>query len=236
VDGQRNQLLVVEDDDATAAFLAENLNADGFRVATAGAVGEALRAIEVRHPDLVVLDLMLEGGSGLHVLDRVRAADGLATRIDCDLPVLVLSGRAAEVDRVRGFARGADDYLTKPFSYPELLARVRALLRRAGGRAQRGLLRVGELTVDPETRAVRLAGEPVELSAKEFAFLQALAVEPTRVLSKPELLRDVWGYAAVGATRTIDAHACRLRRKLGGGSRRYVQNVRGVGYRLLEAL
>ena len=232
MDGQRNQLLVVEDDEATAAFLAENLAADGFRVATATGAGEALRAIEVRRPDLVVLDVMLEGGSGLHVLDRVRASDGLASRIDSDLPVLVLSGRAAEVDRVRGFARGADDFVTKPFSYQELLARVRALLRRSGGRARRGLVRVGDLTVDPHTRSVRLAGEPVQLSAKEFAFLHALAIDPARVLSKAELLRDVWGYASIGSTRTVDAHACRVRRKLGGD---YVQNVRGVGYRLLEA-
>ena len=235
MDGQRNKLLVVEDDEATAAFLCENLEADGFRVAAAGGVGEALRAIEVRQPDLVILDLILDGGSGLHVLDRVRAADGLATLIDPDVPVLVLSGRGAEVDRVRGFARGADDFVTKPFSYPELVARVNALLRRSVARAQRGTLRVGELTVDPQTRAVRLAGERIDLSPKEFAFLHALAREPTRVLAKPELLRDVWGYAAMGATRTIDQHACRLRRKLSGGNGRYVQNVRGVGYRLLEA-
>jgi DNA-binding response OmpR family regulator len=114
------------------------------------------------------------------------------------------------------------------------VARVEAVLRRAAGRRQRGLVRVGELTVDPSSRAVRLAGREVRLSAKEFALLHALAVEPLRVVSKVELLRDVWGYASPGATRTIDAHVCRLRKKLGGGSRPYVVNVRGVGYRLLE--
>src|SRR5436305_12277795 len=229
----QHSLLVVEDDDATRAFLADNLAADGFRVFAAGGPGEGLRAIEVRRPDLVLLDLMLDGPrGGLELLDRVRSADGLASRIDPSLPVIVLSGRAAETDRVRGFARGADDYVTKPFSYQELVARVRALLRRSGGRARRGLVRVGDLTVDPHTRSVRLAGEPVQLSAKEFAFLHALAIDPARVLSKAELLRDVWGYASIGSTRTVDAHACRVRRKLGGD---YVQNVRGVGYRLLEA-
>ena len=225
-------LLLVEDDPATRDFLADNLSADGFSVATASEPGEAMRAIELRSPDLVLLDLLLAGGSGLAVLDRVRAADGIGSRIDPDVPVIVVSARAAEVDRVRGFARGADDYVAKPFSYPELLARVRALLRRARGRRMRGLLRAGELTVDPLTRAVRLGGRPVALSAKEFGLLRALAAEPERVFSKAELLRDVWGYRAPGASRTVDAHACRLRRKLG---RRYVVNVRGVGYRLVEA-
>src|SRR3954449_6063647 len=235
MESSQHSVLVVEDDDATRAFLADNLAADGFRVATAGGAGEGLRAIEVRRPDLVVLDLMLEGArGGLELLDRVRAADGVGSRIDPALPVLVLSGRAAETDRVRGFARGADDYVTKPFSYAELVARVRALLRRADGRPRRGVLRVGELTIDPSTRTVRLAGRPVQLSAKEFALLQALAVDPTRVVTKAELLRDVWGYAAIGATRTVDAHACRLRRKLGGASRPFVLTVRGVGYRLTE--
>jgi DNA-binding response OmpR family regulator len=235
MDSHPRSLLLVEDDEHTRAFLADNLTADGFRVATASEAGEALRAIEVRRPDLVLLDLMLGGGSGLDVLDRVRGADGPAARIDPDLPVIVLSGRTAEVDRVRGFARGADDYVTKPFSYGELLARVRSVLRRAAGQPRRGVVRVGELTVDPVTRSVRLAGQPVRLSAKEFALLHALASDPSRVFSKPELLRDVWGYLSVGATRTVDAHACRLRRKLAAGGRRYVVNVRGVGYRLAEA-
>ncbi|MEA2428534.1 MAG: two-component system, OmpR family, response regulator [Thermoleophilaceae bacterium] len=227
-----HRLLVVEDDASTAAFLVDNLEADGFSVAAASSPGEAVRAIELRQPDLVILDVMLEDGSGLEVLDRVRSADGASARIDRDVPVLVLSGRGSEVDRVRGFMRGADDYLVKPFSYPELVARVRALLRRADGRPKRGPIRVGELLVDPATRAVRMGEEPVHLSAKEFALLNALASEPARVVPKAELLRDVWGYANVGTTRTVDAHACRLRKKLG---RAWVLNVRGVGYRLMEA-
>lgn len=229
-------VVVVEDDQATRAFLLDNLTADGFRAVGAAGAGEGLRAIEVRQPSLVVLDLALGDGSGLALLDRIRAADGLASRIDPDLPVVVLSGRAGDADRVRSFARGADDHLCKPFLYAELLARMRAVLRRTDGRRARGMLRVGELTLDPATRAVRLGGRRVELSAKEFALLQALAEQPTRVYGKQELLRNVWGYLSAGNTRTLDAHACRLRKKLRPSSRVWVVNVRGVGYKLTEAL
>ena len=231
-DGARG-VLVVEDDERTAAFLADNLRADGFRVALASEAGEALRAIEVRRPDLVVLDLSLGGSSGLAVLDRVRASDGLGTRIDPALPVIILSGRADAIDRVRGFDHGADDYVVKPFSYPEVLGRVRAVLRRADGRAAAGALVVGELSLDPGTREVRVGDRRIALSAKEFALLHALARQPTHVFTKAELLRDVWGYRSLGATRTVDAHACRLRKKLGGP--RWVVSVRGVGYRLVNA-
>ena len=231
----KHSVLIIEDDEATVAFLADNLAADGFAVASASGAAEGMRAIEVRHPALVLLDLALEDGNGLEVLDRVRASNGIASRVDPDLPMIVLTGRASEADRVRGFARGADDYLVKPFHYGELLGRMHALLRRAAGRPARGLVRVGDMTLDPATRAVRIEGRPVHLSAKEFSLLQALAEDPTRVRSKNELLRDVWGYVAIGQTRTVDAHACRLRRKLGTTGRSWVVNVRGVGYKLTEA-
>jgi DNA-binding response OmpR family regulator len=231
-DGVRG-VLVVEDDERTAAFLADNLRADGFRVGIAAEAGEAVRAIEVRRPDLVLLDLSLTRSSGLAVLDRIRKADGVGTRIDPALPVIILSGRADELDRVRGFARGADDYVVKPFSYPEVLARVNAVLRRSAGRIGSGALIVGDLSIDPTTREVWLGDERLTLSVKEFALLHTLARQPTRVFSKAELLRDVWGYLSLGATRTVDAHACRLRKKLGGP--RWVVSVRGVGYRLVES-
>jgi DNA-binding response OmpR family regulator len=230
----RRGVLVVEDDERTAAFLADNLRADGFQVAIASDAGEAIRAIEVRSPDLLLLDLTLGVSSGLSVLDRVRSADGIGTRVDPQLPVIILSGHAGELDRVRGLRRGADDYVVKPFSYAEVLERVRAVLRRSSGRVAAGLLVVGELSLDPLTRVVRLGGETLTLSAKEFALLQALARQPTRVYTKAELLRDVWGYRSLGATRTVDAHACRLRKKLGG--ERWIVSVRGVGYRLVDAV
>ncbi|HEY1597270.1 MAG TPA: response regulator transcription factor, partial [Thermoleophilaceae bacterium] len=147
-----------------------------------------------------------------------------------------VSGRASDVDRVRGLARGADDYMAKPFSYPELVARIRAVLRRADGRGARGAIRIGDLALDPVTRSVSVCGEPVHLSNREFSLLQKLATDPTRVFLKADLLREVWGFSLPVATRTLDAHACRLRRKLSGSPRRFVLTVRGVGYRLTEEL
>ena len=234
MDYTQKGVLVVEDDERTAAFLADNLRADGYRVALAAEAGEAVRAIEVRRPDIVLLDLSLEAGSsGLAVLDRVRAADGLGTRIDPQTPVIVLSGHGSELDRVRGLARGADDFVVKPFAYNEVVARIRAVLRRSSGRPGSGALVVGELSLDPASREVRLGDERIALSAKEFALLHALARQPMRVFTKSELLRDVWGYLSEGATRTVDTHACRLRKKLGGA--RWIVSVRGVGYRLVDA-
>lgn len=230
-------LLIVEDDESTAEFLTDNLVADGYRVAVASGAAEGVRQIEVRHPALVLLDLKLEEGSGLTLLDRVRSADGLTSRIDPELPVIVISGRGSEADRVRSFDRGADDHVQKPLLYGELLGRIRAILRRAEGRPQRGVLRYAGLTLDPVTRLVRVEGEPVHLSTMEFSLLQRLADEPERVYSKGELLRDVWGYLSLGKTRTVDAHACRLRRKLEAvSSRRWIVNVRGIGYRLTEPI
>jgi DNA-binding response OmpR family regulator len=231
-----HKLLLLEDDEATAAFLADNLAADGFRVLTAAGTGEGWRAIESRQPQLVLLDLGLADGSGLDLLDRVRASDRLASRVDPALPVIVVSGRASELDRVRGLARGADDYMAKPFSYPELVARIRAVLRRSDGRGARGAIRIGELAIDPLTRSVALGGEPLHLSNREFSLLQKLASDPTRVFLKADLLREVWGFTVPVATRTLDAHACRLRRKLSHSPRQFVITVRGVGYRLTEEL
>ena len=174
--GMERSLLIVEDDEATATFLADNLRADGYKVAIAEGAGEGYRALEVRHPALLLLDLALGDGHGLDLLDRIRMADGMASRIDPGLPVIVLTGRSGEADRVRGFERGADDYVVKPFSYGELLGRVRAVLRRAEARPRRGVIRVADLSLDPETRMVMLAGKRVHLSAKEFALLQQPSV------------------------------------------------------------
>lgn len=232
---ERSTILVVEDDRATRTFLLDNLAADGYDPLAAGSVREGLRLIETRFPDLAIVDLGLPDRDGLELLHAVRTADGVASRIDPSLPLLVLTGRTGELHRLRGFDRGADDVVQKPFSYHELTARVAALLRRAERRTRRGRLRVGGLEIDPAARTVRLHGRPLPLSQKEFALLRTLASEPTRVFSKDELLRTIWGgRTMVGSPRTLDSHACRLRQKLARDGDAYVVNVWGIGYRLVD--
>src|SRR3954451_1954893 len=143
------RILVLEDDPVARAFLADNLIADGYDVLVAATAGEALRRLEHERPDLAVVDLGLPAGSGLDVIRAIRAADGVASRLDPALPLVIVSGRAGELDRVRGFERGADDYVSKPFSYGELRLRIAAVLRRAHDRRQRGRVQVGDLVVDP---------------------------------------------------------------------------------------
>jgi DNA-binding response OmpR family regulator len=226
-------VVVCEDDAPTLELLCEHLEADRFRALPAPSASDALRLCHFRHPDLLLLDLLLPDASGLDVLREIRRADGITGRYDPCLPVLVLSGRGSEADRLRGFDEGADDYVVKPFSYQELARRIRAVLRRRERRRE-GPVRVGEIMIDPARREVRVAGRKVSLANKEFALLQALAGEPTRVFTKEELLRDVWGFRSMGRTRTLDSHASRLRRKLDPERGRFVRNCWGVGYRLVD--
>lgn len=225
-------ILLVEDHIVTRKFLADNLAADGFALMQAANLEEALQLLEGGYPDLVLLDLTLPDGDGLELLRNVRASDAACSPIDPDLPLLVLTGRTGELDRLRGFRHGCDDYMLKPFSYQELLARVQALLRRTRRRPPTGRLRMGSLEVDPVTRLVRVNGEPIRLSGKEFALLRILASDPSRTFTRQELLRAVWGFQALVPTRTLDSHAHRLRHKLSVSGERFVVNVWGVGYRL----
>jgi DNA-binding response OmpR family regulator len=234
MDDARSTILIVEDDDATRTFLADNLCADGYEPLLADCAKDGLRLLETKFPDLAIVDVMLPDRSGLELVAAVREADGVMSRMNPRVPLLVISGRTGELDRVRGFERGCDDYVCKPFSYSELRGRVAALLRRTGHRQSLGRLRVGPLEIDPPAREVLLRGRRVELSQKEFALLRSLAAEPTRVWTKAELLRHVWGYRSIGSTRTLDSHACRLRQKLGREGDRFVVNVWGVGYRLVD--
>jgi DNA-binding response OmpR family regulator len=227
-------ILVVEDDEPTRTFLADNLTADGYELLVAENAADALAQLETKFPDLALIDIGLPDRSGLEVIERVRSADGVASRIDPSVPIVVLTGRAGELDRLRGFERGCDDYVCKPFSYPELRARVAALLNRSELRRRPGRTRVGDLEIDVASRVVRLRGTPIALSQKEFALVRALASDPTRVFTKDELLRSIWGFRSLGSTRTLDSHACRLRHKLGMFGDRYVVNVWGVGYRLVD--
>jgi DNA-binding response OmpR family regulator len=226
-------VVVCEDDDPTRELLCDHLTADRYRALPAPSASDALRLCGYNQPDLMVLDLALPDAAGIDVLRQIRSAEGAADRFDPELPVIVLSGRGSDADRVRGLESGADDYLIKPFHYPELLARIAAVLRRRAGRRD-GPVRVGDLVIDPATREVRIGEREVELANKEFALLRTLATEPRRVFTKEELLRDVWGFKSMGRTRTLDSHASRLRRKLDPEGVRYVFNCWGVGYRLIE--
>lgn len=226
-------VVVCEDDAMTLELLCDHLVADRFGVLPAPSASDALRLCRYNQPDLMLLDLSLPDASGLDVLREIREADGVESRFDPQLPVIVLTGRGAQTDRVRGLTAGADDYLTKPFAIEELRARIGAVLRRRASRRE-GPIRVGELMVDPLRRKVMVGELVVPLAKKEFTLLRVLASDPTRVFSKEELLRDVWGYRSPGKTRTLDSHASRLRRKLDPEHSRYIVNCWGVGYRLLD--
>jgi DNA-binding response OmpR family regulator len=226
-------VLLVEDEPTARSFLEQQLRDDGFAVLSADRGIQAIELVEQAAPDLVLLDVGLPDASGFDVCKRLR--DGEPGRAwNRDVPVIIVSERGDPVDRVRGFARGADDYVVRPFVYEELLARMRAVLRRVAGPARRDWIDVGQLHIDRRARTVRVDGRPVELSTKEYELLVALAEDPERVFRKDDLLRDVWGFRSLGRTRTLDSHASRLRRKLNGpGEERYVINVWSVGYRLL---
>jgi len=226
-------VVVCEDDTVTLEMLCDHLVADRFGVLPAPSASDALRLCRYKQPDLMLLDLTLPDASGLDVLREIRDADGVVSRFDPRLPVIVLTGRGDDDDRVRGLEFGADDYLVKPFHYPELRARIGAVLRRGAERPS-GPCRVGEIVVDPARHKAWVEGQEVQLAKKEFSLLRVLASDPHRVFSKRELLSDVWGFRAPTKTRTLDSHASRLRRKLDPENGRYVVNCWGVGYRLLD--
>ena len=227
-------VIVCEDDPPTLALLCDHLEADRFRALPAPSAADALRLCRFKDPDLLLLDLNLPDAPGLEVLREIRAGDGATGICDPRLPVIILSGRGSDADRVRGLGAGADDYVVKPFGVQEVVARIRAVLRR-GARHREGPVRVGEIVVDTARREVRVGGREVRLANKEFALLRTLAGDPTRVFTKEELLRDVWGYRSLGRTRTLDSHASRLRRKLDPEHGRFVANCWGIGYRLIDA-
>lgn len=226
-------LVVCEDDAPTLELLCDNLVADRFGVLPAPSASDALRLCRFNHPDLLLLDLSLPDAPGLDVLREIRAADGVTSRFDPGLPVIVLTGHGSDEDRVRGLESGADDFLVKPLFYPELRARIAAVLRRGAGGRQ-GPLRVGEIIVDAARRKAWVGEREVALSSKEFGLLRVLAGDPSRVFAKRELLEAVWGYRTPSRTRTLDSHASRLRRKLDPEHGRYVVNCWGYGYRLID--
>jgi len=226
-------VLVVDDEPRIVEFLTENLRDDDFSVLTAATGAEAIELLGRARPDVVLLDVVLPDMSGYEICRTVRAGDGINDPWDPDLPIIMLSAKAEHVDRVRGLVRGADDYVTKPFHYPELLARIGAVLGRISRARDRQVIRHGELAVNTLSREVTVGGIRLDLSAKEYQLLTTLAAEPERVFTKKELLETVWGFRSQGRTRTLDSHASRLRQKLRAHSdAAWIANEWGVGYRL----
>ncbi len=220
-------LLLAEPEEGAGSFLERHLRDDGFDVMRTDHGDAALELVERARPDLVLL------GTEVEVCRRLREGEP-GRSWDRAVPVIVLGHPDADaVDRIRAFDRGCDDYLGRPFDYTELLARIRAVLRRTAPR-DGDVLEAGEIRVDRLARCVTVAGRRVLLPGKEFELLARLAREPTRVFTKEELLRDVWGFRSLGRTRTLDSHASRLRRRLAEASETpYVLNQWGVGYRLM---
>jgi two-component system response regulator RegX3 len=228
----RRTILLVEDEESITAPLVEALHREGFDAAVAGTAAEALDAAERRRPDLVLLDVMLPDGSGFDVLRELRSRSGC--------PVIMLTARGEETDRVAGLELGADDYVVKPFSARELVARVRAVLRRAaeaGERRMDGATEIGDLQVDPARRTATLDGAELELSRKEFDLLRLLVENAGSVVTRERLLDQVWDTNWFGSTKTLDVHVSGLRKKLGDdpSTPRYLHTVRGVGFRFSTA-
>lgn len=230
--GARETVLVIEDDPSIILGLQLNLSRAGYRVKMARDGVEGLEAVTAEKPDLVLLDLMLPGVDGLEILRRIRAADER-------LPVVVLTALSAEQDKIKGLDLGANDYVTKPFSVAELLARVRAALRSAkAGPAdddEDAVLRAGAIELHPATRKVEVEGAAIELNSREFDVLQFLMERPERVLTRAQILANVWGADYEGTDRTVDNFVSALRRKLGEDPDhpRHVRTVWGIGYRFV---
>ena len=226
--GRKRRILLVEDEESITTPLSEALGREGFDVSVAGTAAAALDVATRERPDLVLLDVMLPDGSGFDVARELRR--------DSRVPIIMLTARGEEADRVAGLELGADDYVVKPFSARELVARVRAVLRRAaeaGERRAEGALVVGEVRLDADRRTAALDGRELELSRKEFDLLRLLMENAGAVVTRERLIDEVWDTNWFGSTKTLDVHVSALRKKLGddSASPRYIHTVRGVGFR-----
>jgi two-component system, OmpR family, response regulator RegX3 len=228
----KKRVLVIEDERPIAEPLADALRREGFDVQLAGTAADGLEAFSARVPDIVLLDVMLPDGDGRDVLRQIHQASRV--------PVLMVSARGEEMDRVLGLELGADDYVTKPFSAAELVARMRAVLRRSAAEpveTESGLLEGGDVAMNLDTRAVTRSGEPVDLTVKEFELLRVLLGSAGRLVKRDDLVSEVWDPNWFGSTKTLDVHVSSLRKKLGDdpAAPRYIHTVRGVGFRFSSA-
>ena len=223
------RIFVVEDDADIAELVAHHLRREGFEIEVFHSGSDVMELVRQQPPDLVVLDLMLPGLSGLEICRMMRAEAAIAT-----VPIIMLTARAEEEDRVHGLELGADDYLTKPFSPRELIARIRAVLRRTHPYGPGKVLQVGSLVIDLDRHEVTESKRVVRLTAKEFLLLQYLIEHRGRVLSRELLLSDVWGYQYTGGTRTVDVHIRRLREKL-PTLVKHIVTIKQFGYKFVDA-
>ncbi|NGN65929.1 response regulator transcription factor [Streptomyces sp. A7024] len=217
------RLLVVEDDPTLRELLSASLRLAGFDVAAAESGAQALASVREQRPELIVLDVMLPDIDGFEVVRRLRAQQA-------DPPVLFLTARDAPEDRIGGLRAGGDDYVTKPFNLEELVLRIRAILRRAGGRQPDGRITVGDLELDPDSHQVSRGGQPVELSPTEFSLLRVLMEHAGQVLSKDQLLQLVWQYDFGGDDSIVASYISYLRRKVDATEPKLIHTVRGTGY------
>ena len=229
VTATRPRALVVDDERALVDVVARYLEREGFDVLAAYDGEQAVALARDEHPDVIILDLMLPGIDGIEACRRIRAFSNSY--------IVMLTAKAEEADKIVGLSTGADDYVTKPFSPGELVARVRAMLRRpraAAGSEQAGVRRHGDLELDPLAREVRVAGRGIDLTRREFDVLEALSAEPQVAFSRDRLLERVWGPDWFGDDHVVDVHVANVRRKLGDdpAAPRYIRTVRGVGYRM----
>ena len=220
-------ILIIEDERDLADLLAFSLGKEGYRTILAHDGPSGLGKTREFCPDLILLDLMLPGMSGTEVCKSLKSSDKTSR-----IPIIMLTAKGEEIDRVVGFEVGADDYVLKPFSTRELLLRVKAVMRRSSVDATAGgIINIGAVSIDTDRHTVTVAGKRTELSAIEFKLLQTLAERAGRVQSREQLLKDVWGYSYAGDTRTVDTHLTRLRAKLGEGGE-LIRTVRGFGYKM----
>ena len=224
--GSGRKILIIEDESDVADLLEMTLRKAGFKASTTGDGASGLQKARDNRPDFIILDLMLPKMSGLEVC-RILKGDAATSHI----PILMLTAKAEEIDRIVGLEFGADDYVTKPFSPREVTLRIRAILRR--GEKPEETLKAGSISIDPARHQVRVNGKRVHLTSLEFKLLRTLIQRRGRVQDRDKLLNDVWGYESVIDTRTVDTHMRRLREKLGPPAQ-YLDTVRGVGYRFLE--
>ena len=220
------QVLVVEDEADLVELLRYNLEAEGFGVAAAQDAEEAMLRIAERKPDIILLDWMLPGTSGIEICRRLRARPETAS-----VPIIMVTARGEEEERVRGLATGADDYMVKPFSIPELLARINALLRRSNPQLIAAILKAGDIELDRTTHRVRRSGKEIHLGPTEYRLLEYLMGNPGRVYSREQLLDGVWGTDVYVDERTVDVHVGRLRKAINRGrAKDPIRTVRGAGY------